>query len=179
MRKTLLVGTALLMWIGPGATRAQAFQDSGTYLSGGLGAGGSGLALVGAVGSRRGDRLLTVRVARTEESDLLGPLPSESRSDAAVLYGLIRTADHGFLTMSGGLGVVHSVRRGEELRSRGTWLGGDTYDAVSDTTVGLALSAKAVLSTHRAGIGVECFGNLNPKVPFVGLALTLDIGELR
>jgi hypothetical protein len=179
MRKTLLLGSAVLAVIGPAATRVQAFQDTGTYLSAGLGAGGDGLAAIAALGSRRGDRLITVRVATTQEFNLFGPLPPQSRTDAAVLFGAIQTADHGFLTASAGLGVVHSVKRGELLPYRPGTLDWPTHESLSNTTVGLALSAKAVLSTPHAGIGLECFGNVNRKASFVGLALTLDIGTLR
>jgi len=179
MRNTWLVTLAVLAVVGPSRAWAQAPDDPGTYISAGLGAGGAGLAGLASLGTRHGNRVITVRVAKTDELNILGPLPSESRSDVSVLIGRIAPGRYGFATASAGVGVVHSVKRGEYLRSDPGFLGAVYYQRLSDTTVGVALSAKAVLSTHHAGFGLEGFGNINPKASFVGLALTLDVGKLR
>jgi hypothetical protein len=180
MRYTLIVSLAVLAAGGSSRAWAEGTEGQGAYVSAGLGAGGEGLAGLVSLGYREDDRLITVRVAKTEELNIFGPSPSQSRSDASVLYGLIMPGRGGFTAVSAGLGVVHSVSRGEYVRSTGAgFFGPVEHERISRTTVGLALSGKAVLSTRHAGVGLEAFGNVNPKASFVGLALTLDVGKLR
>jgi hypothetical protein len=178
MRKTLVVSLAVLAVVAPSRARAQAPDTPGAYISAGLGAGGEGVAGLASLGFRRGDRVITARVAITDELNILGPSPSQSRSDVSVLVGRIVPGRYGFATASAGLGLVHTVSRGQYLRSDPGFLG-SVYERRSETTAGVALSVKAVLSTRYAGIGLEGFGNLNPKASFVGLAMTLDVGKLR
>ena len=179
MRNTLVVSFAVLAVVAPSRARAQAPDTPGAYISAGLGAGGEGLAGLASLGYRHGNRVVTLRVATTDELNILGPLPSQSRSDVSVLVGRIVPGRYGFATASAGLGLVHTVRRGQYLRSDPGFLWPVYHERLSETTAGLALSAKAVLSTRYAGIGLEGFGNLNPKASFVGLAMTLDVGKLR
>jgi hypothetical protein len=97
----------------------------------------------------------------------------------SLLVGRIVPGRYGFVTASAGLGLVHSIKRGQYLRSDPGFLGAVYHERLSETTAGVALSAKAVLSTRYAGVGLEGFANLNPKASFVGLAMTVDVGKLR
>jgi hypothetical protein len=180
MRYPMLTVVTAVSILSPALARAQApSPDAGVHASAGVGAGGEGVAALASLGFRQGHRLITVRYARTEELNILGPSPEESRSDVSVMIGRIENGRHGFVSGSAGLGLVSQLKRGERLSGSEYGLFGGRYESVHATTVGMAVSGKAVLAGRYAGIGLEAFGNINPKASFAGLALTLHLGRLR
>jgi hypothetical protein len=180
MSKTLSLALFLAVVVVPVAAQAEGpAPKSGGYASVGLGAGGEGGAAVASLGFRKGSRLISVRVATTREINFFGTALEASRSDLSVLYGRMYSGRFGFVSGGAGLGLVHGVRRGQLLSTEPGWFGRSHYERLTDTTVGLAFSAKTVLGFRYAGLGLEGFGNVNSKASFVGLALTVDVGKLH
>ena len=153
----------------------------GVMVSAGLGPADSGLLGVASIQARRGSRLLGVRIASASPVDLFGDSPSPSDTSYDLLFGRYTPRRRGYTSVSTGLSVVSSLRRGRFVSRDCVFLFGCSshFERVVTRNVGLPFEAKAVLSTRFAGIGLSVIGNLNPKGSFIGAGVTLELGVLR
>ncbi|MFH1010408.1 MAG: hypothetical protein V1784_04135 [bacterium] len=127
-------------------------------------------------------RVLTFRTSAVSEVSLFGNIhPLESSRDFGVLYGWRTSGRYlGYLSASVGISVVQSVRRGRLLSSSGCCFGSSEYEVIRKYTVGVPFEGQAVFKPLEAiGLGLICFGNVNPKGSFVGGALSLFLGDLK
>ena len=146
--------------------------------------GGSGQSWIGsrlAVSWCRGPGQWTVQYSSCTEFVILGGKdPLESVRDLGVLYGK-RWSEPGlgFMSVSGGLALVHGVRRGEFVRSSGSWFGTSHYEEESFVTVGLPVDVQFALAPIQGiGLAVDLFGNLNPERSYGAATISLIIGKL-
>ncbi len=164
-------------------------QVTSGWFTGGVG-GGAGTKNLSGIGSYvalslalNENRLLSFRSSGVTEFDIFGSIsPDESSTDYGVLYGMRTSGQHlGYLSVSAGLSLVSSVKRGRFLSSSGGWLfGTSSYETVQKYTIGIPFEGQAVFKPFDfIGVGLVCFGNINPERSFVGAALGLYLGDLR
>ena len=163
--------TASLPAAPPDSAAASASPPKGLWIDLGLGTGTLGAGGHVQLSARSNRSLFTLRFAGTEETNLLGP--STSAADVGFLYG--RTADleddWALASMSLGVGIVRSASPQE-----GNGLSGRSNETF---TLGIPLSARLGAQLPFAGLGVQIFGNLNPKQSFAGLVVSVQLGAMR
>jgi len=148
------------------------------FASAGIGFGSQGVGGALSLNFSRGDLVFVLRMSTTEEFDIFGPSPALSDTDYAVLAGKRFGRGRRLDSLAAGVALVRSVRRGV-LVERPGWFGGGRYEKLDSLTVGLPIDVKTTLNFKVVGVGLNMFGNLNPKGSFAGLALTLQLGKLR
>ncbi|MBM3324138.1 MAG: hypothetical protein FJY66_00560 [Calditrichaeota bacterium] len=127
-------------------------------------------------------RVLTFRRSEVVEFDAFDSVEPEERStDYGFLYGWRTSGRYaGYLSASLGLSVVESIRRGRLLYSSGCCFGESVYEEIREYTVGVPFEGQAVFKPFEVlGLGLICFGNINPKGSFLGGALSLYLGDLK
>jgi hypothetical protein len=110
---------------------------------------------------------VSLRATGSEEVTFIGE--SEPVNDFALLYGRRLSTDSDWTFIAGSVGVAivrDRTFQQDEISTR--------------TTVGLPLQARiAAQSTVFVGLGINIFANINPVRSFGGVALTLQLGDLR
>ena len=156
-------------------------SSSGVILSAGVGPANRGVVGMVSIQARQRSRLLGIRIASASPFELFGDSPSPSDTDYGVLYGRYAARRAGYTTVSAGLSVVSSLRRGRLLSTDCTLFFGCTgrFEKVVTHTVGIPFEARAVFSTRFAGLGIGVIGSLNSKGSFIGAGVTLEVGSLR
>ncbi len=151
---------------------------------GGVANGGSGQSWIGsrlAVSWCQGPGQWTVVSSSCTEFALLSSMdPLESVGDLGVLYGKrLSEPGLGFMSVSGGVALVYGKRRGEFVRSSGSWFGTSYYEEVPFTTVGLPVDMQFCLAPFNGiGLALDLFGNLNSERSYGAATISLIIGKL-
>ncbi len=151
---------------------------------GGVTNGGSSQSWIGsrlAVSWCQGPGQWTVHSSSCTEFMLLGSRdPLESVGDLGVMYGKRWSQPgFGFMSVSGGIGLVHGSRRGEFIRSSGGWFGTSHYEEKPFATVGLPIDVQFALAPFQGiGLALNLFGNANPERTYGSATLSLIIGRL-
>ncbi|GAB3501729.1 hypothetical protein GCM10027341_28880 [Spirosoma knui] len=103
--------------------------------------------------------------------------PAIAIHEMAVLYGL-RAGKFRFST---GLSGVWGTNRGKFLSFDADPLiyGSYVHEPVKYATIGVPAEIRFITSTKDVGIGVTGFGNLNAKRSFVGLNVSVYIGQMK
>ncbi|MFD2572100.1 hypothetical protein ACFSUS_15755 [Spirosoma soli] len=103
--------------------------------------------------------------------------PGISVNELGLLYGV----KAGKFRFSTGLSGVWGVNRGKYLYSDPDPLiyGTTVYESIKYTTVGVPAEIRFITSTKDVGIGLTGFGNLNARRSFVGLNLSLYVGQMK
>jgi hypothetical protein len=89
----------------------------------------------------------------------------DGTAELGLLYGRTRTRRWGHVSGAAGASVVNFERCPD--RALGAC-----------STVGLPLTAEAAVNSPILGVGLQAFGNLNPKASYGGLGLFLQLGWL-
>ncbi len=170
-----------LLFLTPHASHAQKFYEkfykNNYWLGLGLGKSQfpSGMAALGYEFTSR-PTLIVVRYVANGElfSDRR---PGISVSELGLLYG-VRTGKFRFST---GLSGVWGTNRGQFLQADPDPLfyGSQYYERIDYRTVGIPAEIRFLTSTKDVGIGVTGFGNLNGKRSFVGLNLSVYLGQMK
>lgn len=145
-----------------------------------LGIGGSTHGLTGQISLsvQNGIHLITLRYVSNTEFNIMGPTPSESVWDISILYGRSWESRLAMASISGGLGLVGGIRRGDYIRSNG-WFS-STYQKCPFSTVGFPVDIQLFWLPFRfLGFGIQGFANLNSEESFYGFVLGLQVGRLR
>ena len=87
----------------------------------------------------------------------------DSVAELALLYGRSAANSFGSVAIGAGAAAV-------------TFHGCPDGSAIRCVTIGLPLFAEAALQSKVMGIGIQAFGNLNPRSSFGGVALVLHLG---
>jgi hypothetical protein len=168
-RQAILVAAVMVA----GGTRA-AYAEDLWFVSGGVGGGRVGFALLGSANVVRGRTVFGARTSTLQEFEIFGPTPVESATDAGLLVGRGSAKGSRLSYAALGIGYVHTVRRGRRLVPNGS-----EYERIDTRTIGIPVELRATLNASVVGMGVCLFGNLNRKDSFVGAALTVQLGTLR
>jgi hypothetical protein len=174
--RCLVAGVSLASIALSGAAAARA--DDISFLSGGAGAGGPGVAARVSLNAIRGRTYHGIRLAAAEEFAILGPTPSESVRDFGAMIGRASAGTRGLGYAAVGLGVVQSVRRGAMI-APGIWFVGPRHERIEQLTLGVPFELGAILHKGPVGVGASLFGNVNKSRSFVAVALTLQLGRMR
>jgi hypothetical protein len=145
-----------------------------------LGIGGSTHGLAGLISmSVQNDiHLITFRYVSSTEFVILGPTPSESVWDISILYGRFWKSRLAMVSISGGLGLVGGIRRGDYIRSDG-WFS-SKYQKCPFSTVGFPVDIQLFWMPSRfLGFSIQGFANLNSEESFYGFVLGLQVGRLK
>ena len=145
-----------------------------------LGIGGSNRGVTSQVSFsvQKGIHLITIRHIYNTEFNIFGPSPSETVWDISMLYGRSWKSKSAMVSISGGLGLVGGVRRGDYICSDG-WFS-SKYQKCPFSTIGLPLDVQLIWMPFRfLGLGIQGFANLNSEKSFHGLVANLQIGRLR
>ena len=158
--RVLAIGLVLVP-VGLRAQETAAARTAGVWVSGGLGGGSEGVALLAELAYQTGAHQLSIR------GTLMADLYDDAVADLGVLYARAWQSRNWNLALGGGIGYMateHCPECSGELRE----------------AVGVPLMARAVWHPIGAlGLGLYGFGNVNTLRSFAGLALTVSIGKLR
>ena len=103
--------------------------------------------------------------------------PSDNVEDYAFLYGRTGERERGWLRAAAGPAVVRVVRYGPGYDC---WWFACSYDSWEMYEPGLALQADAVWTPGDAfGLGLTVFANINPEMPYAGVAVGVNLGKVR
>jgi hypothetical protein len=130
----------------------------------------------------KGSNLWTIGTAGCSEFDIFGSMqPNEYARDYGLLYGKRWSGAMGYVSASAGLGLVAGMRRGKYTGNSGEWFFGTSYyEEKPFVTVGAPVDVQFVLAPIKFfGLGLDFFGNVNPKRSFGGGMLSLFVGQLR
>jgi hypothetical protein len=83
--------------------------------------------------------------------------------ELGLLYGRVRSTRFGHVSISTGVSVVGLSECGGRSRR-------------SCTTAGIPLVAEAAAGARYVGLGLQAYGNLNPRAPYAGLAFFIQLG---
>jgi hypothetical protein len=135
-----------------------------------------------------GASLITVRASIAEEVVFLTD-PSVSVWDVGVMYGRQAKGKWGYASISTGLALTGGMERGPRVSEPDECYFLDClallfttveYEKRPFATVGMPFELETGLTfSSAAGIGLNVFGNLNPRASAIGATLNLLIGELR
>jgi hypothetical protein len=191
MKKHLFKVSLLMVFVSIGlmVPHSSAIANSPVWITLGIGPGGvtnggSGQSWIGsqlAASWCNSAGMWTVRFSSCTEFVLLGSAdPLETVGDLGVLYGKRWSQPGlGFMSLSGGVALVHGVRRGEFIRSSGGWFGTSHYEEESFVTVGLPVDVQFALAAFQGiGLAADFFGNLNSERTYGGASVSLIIGKL-
>ncbi|UHG89596.1 hypothetical protein [Spirosoma oryzicola] len=121
----------------------------------------------------------TLLIARyTDNRELFSDnRPGIMAQEMALLYGI----KAGKFRFSTGVSTVWGVNRGKYLSTIGDPIlyGSNYYEPARYLTVGLPGDIRFITSTKDFGIGLTAFGNLNARRSFVGLNLSLYVGQMK
>lgn len=149
------------------------------WVHAGPGWGSMGFSWGVGISGQMGKGLVSIRFVRNEELSFFKDSPKESSWDAGVLYGRIKKSRLWFCSLSGGIGVVGGVRRGEYVDAGNdpSFIG---YERLVFLTVGIPIEGQLVWTPLPfLGIGINAFANLNAEKSFIGALLRIQIGKLR
>lgn len=154
--------------------------DSNYWIELGVGGSSSGFAEGLGISYQTNNNLISVRLisnSKYGESVGGGNTTPESILEIGALYGLISKRPFGYVSLSGGLGLVSGKIHGEYLGNI-NWI--NTYEQRKVLTFGIPLEAQFFLTPFRkVGVGVSTFADINPKRTFGGIMLCLQIGKLH
>ncbi|WP_077924195.1 hypothetical protein [Spirosoma sp. 209] len=179
MNRNYTIGGALIVFLLlANAGYSQQFYDNRYWL--GLGAGRtsqfpSGMMALGYEFAHKPTQLVARYVLNSEV--LSDAQPAIRVNEIGMLYG-VRAGKFRFST---GLSGVWGTNRGKFLQSDPDPLlyGSAYYERLTYTTVGIPAEIRFITSTKDVGVGVTAFGNLNAKRSFVGLNLSLYVGQMK
>lgn len=158
--RVLVVGLVMVP-VGLRAQEAAAARTVGVWVSGGLGGGSEGIALLAELAYQTGVHQFGIR------GTLMADLYDDAVADIGVLYARSWQSRHWNLAAGGGVGWVANEECPE--------CAGEVREGV-----GVPLMARAVWHPIGVlGLGLYGFGNVNTVRSFAGLALTLSMGKLR
>jgi len=121
---------------------------------------------------------LKIRYSCQTEMNILGPNPQEKVWDIGVMLGASRKSLLTRMSLSTGLALVGGVRRGEFLSSNG-WFSSE-YERLTFFTVGIPVESHFVWAlSKKFGLGLILYANLNLEESFVGMAISLEFGNLK
>jgi hypothetical protein len=174
-----VTGCAILLFglLVTNAAHAQKFYKNNYWLGVGLGKSQfpSGMMALGYEFTNRPTQLIARYVANGEIfSD---HQPGVNVSELGLLYGL-RVNKFRF---SAGLSGVWGTNRGNFLYADSDPLlyGSQVYERIRYKTIGVPAEIRFITSTKDFGIGVTGFGNLNGERSFVGLNLSVYVGQMK
>jgi hypothetical protein len=151
-----------------GRASAQSVHDrTRVWLGAGLAGGGGtktigGLGLSGQLVYQKHPHQVTMRAL--ELIDLRSGGTDALLVEGGLLYGRTRTRPWGHVSASAGGGLV--------------WFEDCPDGPEACATVGVPLTAEAAVNSRVLGIGLQAFGNINPKAFYRGFALFVQLGWL-
>ena len=137
-------------------------------------------AAVMSISYQRGIGLFSIRGIYIEEGfDLFGPTPVESVWDLGVLLGISLKSKYFMASLSGGIGAVGGILRGEFIGRSGFLFQHDKYEEIHFTTVGVPIEAQLFFTPlFFLGFGIYGAVNINPEKIFAEWLLCLQSGKL-
>lgn len=105
--------------------------------------------------------------------------PTEVICDISVMTGVIfGKKSNAYYELSFGLGVIGGFKKGDFIRVEpGIW-GTKIYDEVFFINVGIPIEFKTnFIALEKLGFGVSLQSNVNYKMPYIGLALYVQINN--
>ena len=158
------------------------------YLTGGLGGGSVGLAVMGSANVEIGSLLLGTRVSG--KTELFGPGLSTAQEMTAysLLAGYsVHRGVFGFYAAAG-LGLADSLRRGKLLSSGSTASAGDgltlsfdfpEYEMSRSLTIDVPLQVGVSVDLVVVGLGLALVADVNPGLSSVAVVISGRLGKLR
>lgn len=147
-----------------------------SWLNLSIGGGTNGLAAEGSFAAQAGNGLFKTRFLYTEEFNILSF--SKKVWDVGVMYGFVSKPNKLVIAGTVGLGLTGGIDKGEQIPGQpGDWFG-PYYEKDPFLTIGIPAEVGAYLRITRGfGVGLNLYGNLNPKIPVAGISLGLQIGR--
>ena len=105
--------------------------------------------------------------------------PTELFGDISVMTGVIfGKKSNAYYELSFGLGVIGGFQKGNFIRVEpGIW-GTKIYDEVFFINVGIPVEFKTnFIAFEKLGFGLSLQGNINYKMPYIGLGLYVQINN--
>jgi hypothetical protein len=125
-------------------------------------------------------QFFSIHAVRTDELIHLEANPDERIGDIGVLYGVSTRWNIWYASAGAGIGYVHSISRGKLIHRSYELLGGDEYEEISRSTVGLPIQIEISGSAFTFfGIAIIGFANINSIEIYGGMTLCIQIGRLR
>jgi hypothetical protein len=141
------------------------------WVAGGLGGGGgandvTGMGLLMQLAVQKRPHYAALRgFAASDISGFPDDGGGDSFGEMGLMYGRVVTAGYGHASLSSGLSVVGFDYCPNDYPN-------------TCTTVGIPIVAEAALSAKVAGLGIQVFGNINPRVPYLGMFIFFALGWL-
>jgi hypothetical protein len=170
-----LVVSILLSWVSPlhGQDTASTTPDHHFWLNYGGGVSPPDWLAVGASFTYEIDEgsIASIRYAHSEEFNIISI--SETVWDVGVLYGFKTKGDDVLASLSGGIGIVGGVHKGEHISF---W----EDEEVTFRTAGIALEGQLFWRPLSfLGIGIYVAANLNKERSYAAALVALQLGTLK